>query len=67
MQQQGHDFCCQVRYMDKDLNQLLSDDQLAFKLSEGLREPQHLTDHYTEELLATTNKAIAEHLQQFAI
>ena len=64
MRQQGHDFCCQVRYIDKALYHILPGDKLVFSLSEGLKEPTDIPKQLTEELVKNTNKAITEYLRK---
>lgn len=62
LKEQGHDLCCFVRYIDKQLRYILPGDQLIFSLQEGLKQPKHLPDELAESLVISTTNAIAQHL-----
>ena len=62
MYQQGQDYFCQVRYIDKRLQALIPSGRLSFNLSETLTMSNNLIDTETDELIACTNKAITEYL-----
>lgn len=62
MCQQGQDFLCQVRYIDKSLQALLPSGKLIFNLSETQIGSKNITLTLTDELIACTNKAIADYL-----
>ena len=58
LQEQGHDLCCQVRYVDKRLHAILPGDTLVFNLAEGLKQPGNLPNEMAEELVRCTSDAI---------
>jgi hypothetical protein len=60
----GPDISCQVRYIDKRINNLLPGGVLIFSLSEGLKQPHELKDQQAEELVHCTTEAIAQYLHQ---
>jgi len=62
MNQQGHDYFCQVRYIDKNLQALLPSGRLTFNLSDALTTSEGQPHTITDELIACTNKAITEYL-----
>lgn len=63
MCQQGQDYFCQVRYIDKHLQALLPSGRLTFHLSETRTLSNKLIRTETDELIACTNKAITDYLQ----
>ena len=62
MCQRGQDYICQVRYIDKRLQSLIPSGRLTFNLSETLNPASNLSFSATDELIASTNKAITEYL-----
>ena len=58
----GHDLCCTIRYIDKELRFIIPGDQLVFSLQEGLKEPKQLPHELAENLLKCTTNALTEHL-----
>lgn len=62
MREQAHDLYYVVRYMDGDLHEILTSQQLIFSLHEGLIEPKKLPSEQAEDLLMCTINALTEHL-----
>lgn len=56
------DLCCQVRYTDKDLNNLLCGKQFVFNLLDGLKQPCELSGQLMQALFTATVDAIKKHL-----
>ena len=61
--QQGCDLVCSVRYIDKDLQGILSGDSLVFGLMDGLKQPKQLQSKLAEKLVQSTTTAISNYLQ----
>jgi hypothetical protein len=59
---EGHDTSCLVRYVDKQLRDILPDGVLIFSLAEGLKQPLNVSDQQTEELIYCTTEAITSYL-----
>lgn len=62
IRQQGCDLVCMVRYLDKELERVLSGDTLVFGLMDGLKQPRHLPNTLAENLVHNTTDAISEYL-----
>lgn len=60
----GADISCLVRYVDKQLCDILPGGVLIFSLAEGLKQPLDLSTKQAEELVYNTTEAIALYLHQ---
>jgi hypothetical protein len=59
-----HNLNCQVRYIDKGLNEILPGDIIVFNLSEGLKQPKNLPNELARELVRCTSEAISNHFER---
>jgi hypothetical protein len=66
LKSQGHDISCLVRYIDKQLRDILPGGVLIFSLAEGLKQPLDLSDRRAEELVYSTTEAITHYLHDQA-
>jgi hypothetical protein len=64
LKSQGNDISCLVRYVDKQLRDILPDGVLIFSLAEGIKQPLHFSDKQVEELVFSTTEAITHYLHQ---
>ena len=62
IREDGYDLCCQVRYIDKRIHDVLPGDVLIFNLSEGIKQPQYVNSALAQELVRSTTDAIYKHL-----
>jgi hypothetical protein len=63
IRQQGCDLVCFVRYIDQELQHILSVDSLVFGLMDGLKQPKNLPSRQAEKLVRNTTTAISKYLQ----
>jgi hypothetical protein len=61
IREDDHDLCCQVRYIDKRVHNILPGDVLVFNLAEGIKEPKYLSTTLAKEFLRSTTDAICKH------
>ncbi len=50
LRQQGYDFHCTFRYIDKLLRYILQEDGFIFSLAEGLKKPKRITQRTGRKL-----------------
>lgn len=62
LRNQGLDTSCLVRYIDKQLCDILPGGVLIFSLAEGLLQPLNLSNQQAEELVYCTTEAITHYL-----
>lgn len=65
IREKGADLYCQVRYLDKQLNNLLGGKQFVFSLPEGLLQPANAaSSDVLQSLWYSTVEAIKSHLKE---
>ena len=55
---------CQVRYIDKGLQEIIPGDILVFNFEEGLKQPCHISGELARELVRCTSEAISDHFNK---
>ena len=63
VRQKEEGLACQVRYVDSELQHLLSGDLLTIDLHGDLKQPRHLPGKMAETLVDNTIKAISKRLE----
>ena len=62
LREDAHDVFYIVRYMNDDLQEIMSSKQLVLSLHNGLIEPEKLPSEQAEDLMLSTISALSEHL-----
>ena len=63
LQSHKYDMAFVVDYMDNDVKQIIPGGHLVFSLSEGLKQPHHLSNESATDFVCCTAEAIANYLQ----